>query len=73
MKPKILIVADNGYFKNIPHFMINTSYGKAISEAGGFPLVALDERLVMEYAEAYEVCDYGKPLTEEMKKEFFPF
>lgn len=54
MKPKILIVADNGYFKNVPHFMINTSYGKAISKAGGFPLVALDERLVMEYAEE---CD----------------
>lgn len=27
----------------------------------------------IRYAEAYEVCDYGKPLTEEMKKEFFPF
>jgi len=27
----------------------------------------------IRYAEAFEVCDYGKPLTEELKKEFFPF
>ncbi|MBQ2765876.1 MAG: hypothetical protein IJF48_02700, partial [Clostridia bacterium] len=27
----------------------------------------------VRYAEAYEVCEYGKPLTEELKAKFFPF
>lgn len=27
----------------------------------------------IRYAEAFEVCEYGTPLTEEMKKEMFPF
>ncbi len=27
----------------------------------------------VRYAEAYEVCEYGNPLTEEMKKELFSF
>lgn len=27
----------------------------------------------VRYAEAFEVCEYGTPLTEEMKKEMFPF
>ncbi len=27
----------------------------------------------VRFAEAFEVCEYGKPLTEELKKVFFPF
>lgn len=27
----------------------------------------------IRYAEAYELCDYGHPLTEELKKALFPF
>jgi len=27
----------------------------------------------IRYAEAFEICEYGKPLTEELKKELFPF
>ena len=27
----------------------------------------------VRYAEAYEICEYGHPLTEELKKELFPF
>ena len=27
----------------------------------------------IRYAEAFEVCEYGKPLTKELKKELFPF
>lgn len=50
-KPKILIVAEDGYAKNIPHFMINLTYGKVISEVGGLPIVALNPRLAEEYAE----------------------
>lgn len=53
-KPKILIIAEDGYAKNIPHFMINLSYGKGVSNAGGLPLVALNTRLAEDYA---EMCD----------------
>lgn len=51
MKPKILVIASEGYAKNIPHFMINTDYGKMVAEAGGLPLVALGTKLAREYAE----------------------
>ena len=51
MKPKILVIASEGYAKNIPHFMINTYYGKIVAEAGGLPLVALGTKLAREYAE----------------------
>ena len=27
----------------------------------------------IRYAEAFEVCEYGTQLTEEMKKKYFPF
>ena len=27
----------------------------------------------IRYAEAFEVCEYGSPLTEELKAKFFPF
>lgn len=49
MKPKILIIATDGFAKNIGHFMINTDYGKAIANAGGIPIVALSPKLTEEY------------------------
>ena len=27
----------------------------------------------VRFAEAYEICEYGKPMTDEMKKELFGF
>ncbi|MEE1042712.1 MAG: hypothetical protein UH854_01990, partial [Clostridia bacterium] len=27
----------------------------------------------IRYAEAFEVCEYGNPLTEELKNKLFPF
>lgn len=51
MKPKILIVAEDGCANNTPHFMINRSYGQAVSKAGGLPLIALSPRLAEEYAQ----------------------
>lgn len=42
MKPKILLVGEDDFSNNIPHFLISEEYGKAVSEAGGLPLVALD-------------------------------
>ncbi len=49
MKPKILVIATDGFAKNIAHFMINTDYGKAIATAGGIPIVALTPKLIDEY------------------------
>jgi len=49
MKPKILIIATDGFAKNIGHFMINTDYGKSIANAGGIPIVALSPKLAEEY------------------------
>ena len=49
MKPRILVVATDGFAKNIAHFMVNTDYGKAIAEAGGVPFVALNPNLIYEY------------------------
>lgn len=49
MKPKILVVATEGYAKNIAHFMINTDYGRDIAAAGGIPIVALNPKLIDEY------------------------
>ncbi len=51
MKPKILTIASDGFHKNIPHFMINTDYGKIVSDAGGLPIVALGTKLAHEYSE----------------------
>lgn len=49
MKPKILVIASDGYAKNLAHFMVNTDYGKAIAAAGGIPIVALNPKLIDEY------------------------
>jgi len=49
MKPKILIIATDGFAKNTAHFMVNTDYGKAIAAAGGLPIVALSPKLIDEY------------------------
>lgn len=42
MKPKILIVGEDDFSKNIPHFVISLDYSKAVANAGGLPLLALD-------------------------------
>ena len=49
MKPKILVVATDGYANNIAHFVVNTDYGRAIEYAGGIPIVALNPKLIDEY------------------------
>lgn len=49
MKPKILMIATDGFAKNYTHFMINTDYGRAIARAGGLPIVALTPKLTDEY------------------------
>lgn len=54
MKPKILVVASEGYAKNIAHFMINTDYGEAVASSGGLPIVALSSKLTNEY---FEIAD----------------
>ncbi len=54
MKPKILLVADDGYQNNIYHYIINSCYGQAISNAGGLPLVALSESITNDY---FNLCD----------------
>lgn len=51
MKPKILIVTEEGWEKNIQHFIANVDYGKAISSAGGLPVVAISERNIDDYLE----------------------
>lgn len=54
MKPKILIVPENGNAKNINHYIVNLNYGNAIAEAGGLPLVAISYNCLNEYA---NLCD----------------
>lgn len=54
MKPKILIIGEDDFSNNIPHFLISCEYGKAISKAGGLPLVALDNMHPEDYV---EICD----------------
>lgn len=49
MKPKILIIAEEGWAKNIQHFIVNLDYGKAISKVGGLPVVATSERSIDDY------------------------
>lgn len=51
MKPRILIVSEEDYAKNVPHFIINCDYGTAVGQAGGLPLVMLDNRHPEDYAE----------------------
>jgi len=54
VKPKILIVAEDGVANDIPHFILPCAYADAVGRAGGIPLVALDARLPEDYA---ELCD----------------
>jgi len=42
MKPKILIVGEEGFHKNLGHFLISRKYADAVSACGGLPLLALD-------------------------------
>lgn len=42
MKPKILVVGEEGFHKNLGHFLISRKYADAISACGGLPLLALD-------------------------------
>ncbi|MBR5156796.1 MAG: gamma-glutamyl-gamma-aminobutyrate hydrolase family protein [Clostridia bacterium] len=54
MKPKILIIGEDDFSKNIPHFVISCEYGKAVSKAGGLPIVALDAMNPEDYV---KMCD----------------
>ena len=49
MKPKILIVGEDGFNMDSGHFVINLEYQRAISEAGGLPLMAFDVLHAEEY------------------------
>ena len=60
MKPKILIVPENGIAKNIYHYIVNLDYGNAVSKAGGLPFAAINPKLISEYA---NICD-GLLLTD---------
>ena len=60
MKPRILIVGEEGWARNIPHTIVNLNYGRAVAKAGGLPVVAIQERCINEYA---ELCD-GLLLTD---------
>lgn len=51
MKPKIMIVGEDGFAMDTGHYIINLDYGKAISEAGGLPLLAFDWKSAAEYLE----------------------
>ena len=51
MKPKIIIVSEEGYAKNIAHFMLPCDYGTVVGMAGGLPLVALDATHPQSYAD----------------------
>ena len=49
MKPKILIIGEDDFANNVPHFLISCEYGKAVSQAGGIPVVALDNMHPEDY------------------------
>lgn len=59
MKPKILIVGEDDFSNNVPHFLVSCEYGKAVSGAGGLPIVALDNM----HPEAYVEITDGLLLT----------
>lgn len=50
MKPNILIVPEEGYAREIAHWMVPCDYGTAVGEVGGLPLVALDAAAAEAYA-----------------------
>ena len=51
MKPKIVIVAEDGFDRELPHFIVPCDYGTAVGQAGGLPLVALDAKHPEYYAQ----------------------
>lgn len=59
MKPRILVVGEDGFNGEIMHFVINRRYGEALSEAGALPLLAMDTL----HAADYLSCCHGLFLT----------
>lgn len=51
MKPKILIVGEDGFAMDTGHFVLNLEYARAITEAGGLPLLAFDWNSAAEYVD----------------------
>ena len=49
MKPKILIVGEDSFDRELPHFIVPCDYGTAVGQAGGNPLVVLDARHPEDY------------------------
>ncbi|MBQ1249990.1 MAG: gamma-glutamyl-gamma-aminobutyrate hydrolase family protein, partial [Clostridia bacterium] len=49
MKPKILIVGEDGFAMDTGHYVLNLAYARAITEAGGLPLLAFDWNSTAEY------------------------
>lgn len=49
MKPRILVVGEDGFNGEIMHFVINRQYGSALSTAGALPLLALDTLHAADY------------------------
>lgn len=51
MRPKILIVTEEGYASDIPHFILNNDYVHAVKQAGGLPLPGLEPKSAADYLE----------------------
>lgn len=51
MIPKILIVAEEGYANDIPHFVVNLDYVNLVSQTGGLPLTPMDAKCAQDYAD----------------------
>lgn len=49
MKPKILIVGEDGFAMDTGHYVLNLAYARAITEAGGLPLLVFDWNSASEY------------------------
>ena len=49
MKPRILVVGEDGFNGEVAHFVINRDYGDALSAAGALPLLALDTLHAADY------------------------
>jgi len=49
MKPRILVVGEDGFNGEVMHFVINRQYGSALSAAGALPLLALDTLHAADY------------------------
>ena len=51
MKPKILIVGEDGFAMDTGHFIINLEYANAVTKGGGLPLMAFDWNSAADYVE----------------------